>query len=130
VPLIVPATALSTVSLAAFLGWSIARRVLELRLEERINERTRIARDLHDTLLQSFIALLLRLQTVSNVLPAQPEEAKRRVDQAIEQQSPSFAYKWKGRQSLSIPLFDMRCTGLLPKRCAMRSGMRIPVASR
>ena len=56
-------------------------------LEARVNERTRIARDLHDTLLQSFNALLLRLQTVSNVLPTQPEEAKRRIDHAIDQAS-------------------------------------------
>jgi signal transduction histidine kinase/ligand-binding sensor domain-containing protein len=56
-------------------------------MEARIDERTRIARDLHDTLLQSFNALLLRLQTVSNVLPARPDEAKRRVEEAIEQGS-------------------------------------------
>jgi len=56
-------------------------------LEARVNERTRIARELHDTLLQSFNALLLRLQTVSNVLPVQPDEAKIRVDRAIEQAS-------------------------------------------
>jgi len=56
-----------------------------MRLEERLNERTRIARDLHDTLLQNFQALLPHLQTVSNVLPSKPDEAKRRVDRAIEQ---------------------------------------------
>ena len=54
-------------------------------LEARVDERTRIARDLHDTLLQTFNALLPYLQTVSNVLPSQPDEAKRRVDHAIEQ---------------------------------------------
>src|SRR5215475_13268692 len=36
------------------------KRTEELRLEERVNERTRIARELHDTLLQSFQGLLLR----------------------------------------------------------------------
>jgi signal transduction histidine kinase len=60
-------------------------RQFNMRLEERLNERTRIARDLHDTLLQSFQALLPHLQTVSNVLPSQPGEAKRRVDRAIEE---------------------------------------------
>ncbi|WP_263353221.1 sensor histidine kinase [Acidicapsa acidisoli] len=54
-------------------------------MEARVEERTRMARDLHDTLLQSFSALLPHLQTVSNVLPSQPDEAKRRVDRAIEQ---------------------------------------------
>ena len=60
-------------------------------LEARVNERTRIARDLHDTLLQSFNALLLRLQTVSNVLPSQPDESKRRLDSAIDQASEAIA---------------------------------------
>ena len=38
----------------------------EMTLEARIGERTRIARDLHDTMLQSFHGLLLRFQTVSH----------------------------------------------------------------
>ena len=66
------------------------RRAVDLikaGFQQRMDERTRIARELHDTLLQSFNALLLRLQTVSNVLPASPDEAKRRIDGAIEQAS-------------------------------------------
>ncbi len=58
-----------------------------LRLEERISERTRIARELHDTLLQGFNGLLLRFQAVSNLLPTRPDEAKQRIDSAIEQAS-------------------------------------------
>ena len=54
-----------------------------LRLEERVSERTRIARELHDTLLQSFHGLLLRFQTVSNLLPA--GEPKQKLDDAIDQ---------------------------------------------
>jgi signal transduction histidine kinase/streptogramin lyase len=56
-------------------------------LEARVDERTRIARELHDTLLQSFNGLLLRFQSVSNILPGRPEEAKQRIDSAIEQAS-------------------------------------------
>ena len=56
-----------------------------MRLEERVNERSRIARDLHDTLLQSFNALLLRFQRVSNLLPTRPAEAKETLDSAIDQ---------------------------------------------
>ena len=40
------------------------------------NERLRIARELHDTLLQSFHGLLLRFQTAFNLLPDRPAEAK------------------------------------------------------
>jgi len=56
-----------------------------MTLEARIGERTRIARDLHDTLLQSFHGLLLRFQTVSILLPERPIEAKEKLDSAIEQ---------------------------------------------
>jgi len=58
-------------------------RQFNTRLEERVSERTRIARDLHDTLLQSFHGLLLRFQTVSNLLPA--GEPKQKLDSAIDQ---------------------------------------------
>src|SRR5467141_4308403 len=57
-------------------------RQFNIRLEERVSERTRIARDLHDTLLQSFHGLLLRFQTVSNLLPA--GEPKQKLESAID----------------------------------------------
>src|SRR5271165_4447495 len=60
-------------------------RQFEMTLEARVGERTRIARDLHDTLLQSFHGLLLRFQAVDNVLPERPAEAKQRLESAIDQ---------------------------------------------
>ena len=57
----------------------------EMTLEARVGERTRIARELHDTLLQSFHGLLLRFQTVSQLLPERPVEAKEKLDSAIDQ---------------------------------------------
>jgi signal transduction histidine kinase len=56
-----------------------------MRMEERVHERTRIARDLHDTLLQSFHGLLMNFQTASRLLPGRPAEAKEKLDSAIEQ---------------------------------------------
>ena len=50
---VVPITAISTFFIAAFFAWAITRRIVELRMEERVSERTRLARDLHDTLLQT-----------------------------------------------------------------------------
>jgi signal transduction histidine kinase len=50
---LVPAMAVSTFSIAMFFAWAIARKIIELRLEERVNERTRITRELHDTFLQT-----------------------------------------------------------------------------
>jgi signal transduction histidine kinase len=59
-------------------------RQFSIALESRVNERMRIARELHDTLLQSFQGLLLRFQSASNLLPIRAQEAKQRLDDAIE----------------------------------------------
>ena len=54
-------------------------------LEARLGERERIARELHDTLLQSFHGVLLRFQSVYNLLPTRPEEAQKTLGSAIDQ---------------------------------------------
>jgi signal transduction histidine kinase len=79
------------VAAALSLGWAgyVARlrqvaREYHRRLDERVHERTRIARELHDTLLQSFHGLLLRFQTVSYLLRERPAEAQEQLDKAIE----------------------------------------------
>jgi len=60
------------------------KREYGLRLEERVAERTRIARDLHDTLLQNFHGLLLRFQGAYNHLPSRPEEARKALGVALD----------------------------------------------
>jgi signal transduction histidine kinase/ligand-binding sensor domain-containing protein len=52
-------------------------------LDARVSERTRIARELHDTLLQSFHGLLLQFQTAAYLLPERPAEAREQLDGAI-----------------------------------------------
>ena len=59
-------------------------REFALTLEARIGERTSIARELHDTLLQSFHGLMLRFQIVSQLLPDRPEEAKEQLDRTMD----------------------------------------------
>jgi hypothetical protein len=64
-------------------------RAVRLRLEERIVERERIARELHDTLLQGVQGLILRFQAGTNrVSPDDParkvlESALQRADQVL-----------------------------------------------
>jgi signal transduction histidine kinase/ligand-binding sensor domain-containing protein len=60
-------------------------RAYNLRLEERWAERTRIARELHDTLLQSFQGLMFRLQAVRDLLPDRAEKALPVLDMALQQ---------------------------------------------
>src|ERR1039458_6964024 len=72
---------------AAFLAmlWGLHRlrlhqlaREFHARIEERDEERTRIARELHDTLLQSFQGLMFSFQAARNLLPGRTEEADRK----------------------------------------------------
>jgi signal transduction histidine kinase/ligand-binding sensor domain-containing protein len=71
--------------------WGIYRlRIQQLQhqfaigLEARVNERTRIARELHDTLLQSFHGLLLHFQTGIDLLPGHPVDARKTLEIAID----------------------------------------------
>ena len=54
-----------------------------MRLEGRVEERTRIARDLHDTLLQSFQGLIPVFQTARNLLPGQSDRAAKVLDEGL-----------------------------------------------
>jgi signal transduction histidine kinase len=62
----------------------VTRRI-HLVFEERLAERTRIARDLHDTLLQSFQGVLLKFTAVTYMLPDRPPEAKEKLENCIEE---------------------------------------------
>jgi signal transduction histidine kinase len=53
------------------------------QFEARLAERTRIARELHDTLLQGFQASLLQMQSARNLLARRPEQAVENLDAAI-----------------------------------------------
>jgi signal transduction histidine kinase/ligand-binding sensor domain-containing protein len=77
---------------AAFFGllWALYRyrlhqlaREFNAQLEGRVDERTRIARELHDTLLQSFQAALFEIQAARNLLSKGREEAIQTLDTAI-----------------------------------------------
>ncbi|MEO7998755.1 MAG: two-component regulator propeller domain-containing protein [Gemmatimonadaceae bacterium] len=73
---------------ALYLAYTLRVRQLayayNVRLEERWAERTRIARELHDTLLQGFQGLMFRLQAVRELLPAQVEKAVPVLDVALQ----------------------------------------------
>ncbi|HTN50174.1 MAG TPA: triple tyrosine motif-containing protein [Burkholderiaceae bacterium] len=75
--------------LLAWAGYQLRVRQLhrqfEMTLDARVAERTRIARDLHDTLLQSFHGLLLRFQTALDLLPDRPAESRQVLVSAIDQ---------------------------------------------
>lgn len=70
--------AVGLLALLAFYRWRVheLRTQMTLRFEERLAERTRIAQDLHDTLLQGLVSASLQLHVVNDRLtddsPAKP----------------------------------------------------------
>ena len=81
-------------------------RVFNARLEERVHERTRIARELHDTLLQSFQGLMLRFQVIDDLLPACPGEAKEALEGALVRADQAIA---EGRDAVH----DLRSSAVI-----------------
>jgi signal transduction histidine kinase/ligand-binding sensor domain-containing protein len=59
------------------------RGQFNVRLEASVHERTRIARELHDTLLQSLHGLMFEFQAARNMFRKRPEEALQALDGAI-----------------------------------------------
>jgi signal transduction histidine kinase len=83
-------TALCGVAAVLLLWWVIRLRIrsitheLQSRLAERLAERERIARELHDTMLQSFQGVLFKFEAVTYLLSDRPE-AQEKLENIIEQ---------------------------------------------
>jgi signal transduction histidine kinase/ligand-binding sensor domain-containing protein len=84
----------------------------DLRLEERVNERTRVARELHDTLLQTFHGVLFRFQAAANMLPDRPAEAKEKFDSAIDRAAQAIT---EGRDAIQ----DLRASTVVTNDLAV-----------
>lgn len=59
------------------------QRQFAIGMQARVNERTRIARELHDTLLQDFHGLMFQFQAGRNLIGRRPDEAIRSLDEAL-----------------------------------------------
>jgi signal transduction histidine kinase len=97
--LLVTAAATACVVLIYRLRLRLAIDRINAGFEQRITERTRIARELHDTLLQSFQGLMLRLQVVDDLLPE--GKAKHHLEQALDRADRAIA---EGRDAV----YDLR----------------------
>jgi signal transduction histidine kinase len=56
-----------------------------MRLEERVGERTRIARELHDTLLQSSQAVLMKFHAGVHMIRNRPDDAEKMLERTLVQ---------------------------------------------
>jgi signal transduction histidine kinase/ligand-binding sensor domain-containing protein len=72
---------------AATAVWGVVRlrqRVLERRFALVLEERTRMAREIHDTLLQGFTGITLQLHTVQRLVAEAPARAQRQIARLLE----------------------------------------------
>ena len=81
-------------------------RKMARQYEIRADERGRIARELHDSLLQGFQALILCVQTARNLLPSRPDQAVGVLDTALERGDRAIA---EGRDTVQ----DLRSEGIV-----------------
>jgi signal transduction histidine kinase len=89
------------VALAAYLiRMGQLTRLLNARFEERLAERVRVARELHDTLLQSFQGLLLRFQTAYALFDTRPADAREVLESSIDQTAQAITEGRKAVQGL------------------------------
>jgi signal transduction histidine kinase len=73
------------------------RREFNAQLDGRVDERLRVARELHDTMLQSFQAALIQMQAARNIFARRPEKTEESLDKAINTAAGAIA---EGRNAI------------------------------
>src|SRR4029078_6706893 len=68
--------------LVAWAGYRYRVRQVEARFNVVLGERSRIAREIHDTLAQNFVAISAQLETVARLFRSAPDSAIGHLDQA------------------------------------------------
>lgn len=86
-------------------------RALEARFAGVLEERTRMAREIHDTLLQGFTGITLQLEAVMHKLTREPDRAKATVERILALADKTLA---DARQAV----WDMRAPALRAKSLA------------
>jgi signal transduction histidine kinase/ligand-binding sensor domain-containing protein len=101
-------------------------REFNVRLETRVHERTRIARELHDTLLQSFQGVLMKFSVAAGMIRDRPGEAEALLDTAVEQARTAITEgrdAVQGLRSSTVVMNDLaRAVGVVGEGLAGPSG--------
>lgn len=101
-------------------------RQLNARFDERLEERTRIAQDLHDTLLQSFISASMQLHVAVEQLPEDLPEKSRldRVQQLMGRVIQEGRDTVQGLRSVTMDALDLeQAFSRVPREFAGQDGI-------
>jgi ligand-binding sensor domain-containing protein/signal transduction histidine kinase len=85
--------------------WMRVRRLLS-RFQLVAQERARMMRELHDSLLQGFSGVVYQLEAVSRLCESNPEVGKRRLERAIDQAEQSLQEARRAIMSMHLPEFE------------------------
>jgi ligand-binding sensor domain-containing protein/signal transduction histidine kinase len=89
-------------------------REFNAQMEGRVDERLRVARDLHDTLLQSFQGLMPVFQTARKLLPGQSDRAAEVLDEGLHDAADAIVEGRNAIQNLRVkPSLDPDLGSLL-----------------
>lgn len=91
---------------ASMMVWGIYQmrvRSLVMRFKLVAQERARMTRELHDSLLQGFSGVVFQLEAVSRLFDSDPENGKRRLERAMEQADQSLLEARRAIMSMHLP---------------------------
>jgi signal transduction histidine kinase len=106
-----------------YLRMKVMRRKLELVMGERLRERTRIAQEIHDTLLQNLISIGWQLQAIVNTLPPASEYVRKTLHTVMGNVDKSV-------REVRLSIFNLRTTAAgLPLKDAVEKNVRALIAN-
>ena len=118
--ILAPARAEGSMLLAADVAGLLVERSMDFGISIRTSsrdavreERIRLARDLHDGLLQSFTGIVLQLETIHSLIDAQPADARRMITEiegvimADQRELRAYVEQLRPRHRVDVP-FDFQ----------------------
>ncbi len=93
----------------ALIAWGIHRlrvRMIMTRYEATVQERVRLTRELHDSLLQGFVGVVYQLEAAARQFECAPELGKQRLERAIEQADRALAEARQAMLAMRLPALE------------------------
>jgi ligand-binding sensor domain-containing protein/two-component sensor histidine kinase len=100
---------LGAVLLSLGWGWHVLNvRRLELRFRLAAQERARVTREIHDTLLQGFTGVVYQLDAAARQFDSQPAASRDRLHKALDQADNALTEARRTLQDLRLPVLEDR----------------------